>query len=391
MANASVRPGRSVLAVALIAFAAFVVVSVGAFRRDSVGSPTDPASGSGGYTLVAESVAPLMYDPATAQGRAAYGLDSPEIERSLQGVLIDRFRLRPGDDGSCLNLYRPEHPRILAPTPAFIARGGRFSFAETLAGGDAERANPWLLLNRDRGDGSIPAIVDATSLTYVFHKALGDEIAIERTGGPPARLLVVATLSHSIFQSDVIIADQHFVRLFPQNEGSRVWLVAAPPPRAAQLTHLLEERLSDFGLEVSDAAERLRAYQRVENTYLSTFQALGALGLVLGTFGLGAVLLRNTLERQREIALLQAVGYRRGDVRWLILSETTLLVSLGLALGVGCALVAVQPALTREGGSVPVVLIAAVLAAVTVAGLLSSLVAAGVALRLPLLASLKTE
>jgi len=391
MANASVRPGRSVLAVALIAFAAFVVVSVGAFRRDSVGSPTDPASGSGGYTLVAESVAPLMYDPATAQGRAAYGLDSPEIERSLQGVLIDRFRLRPGDDGSCLNLYRPEHPRILAPTPAFIARGGRFSFADTLAGGDAERANPWLLLNRDRGDGSIPAIVDATSLTYVFHKSLGDEIAIERTGGPPARLLVVATLSHSIFQSDVIIADQHFVRLFPQNEGSRVWLVAAPPPRAAQLTHLLEERLSDFGLEVSDAAERLRAYQRVENTYLSTFQALGALGLVLGTFGLGAVLLRNTLERQREIALLQAVGYRRGDVRWLILSETTLLVSLGLALGVGCALVAVQPALTREGGSVPVVLIAAVLAAVTVAGLLSSLVAAGVALRLPLLASLKTE
>jgi putative ABC transport system permease protein len=391
VASATVRPGRSVLSVALIAFAAFVIVSVGAFRREDTGVATDPASGSGGYTLIGESVAPLMYDPATPQGRASYGLDSPEIAPLLNGVSVDRFRLRPGDDGSCLNLYRPENPRILAPTPQFVSRGGRFTFAATLAQDDAERANPWLLLNRDPGNGSIPAIVDATSLTYVFHKSLGDEIAVERTGGPPMRLRVVATLSHSIFQSDVIIADQQFVRLFPQNEGTRVWLVGAPPARMAEIARLLEERLSDFGLEVSETAERLRTYQRVENTYLSTFQALGALGLVLGTFGLGAVLLRNILERQREIALLQAVGYSRGHVRWMILSETTLLVLLGLALGVACALVAVQPALMRQGGGVSVTLIGGVLVAVILAGLAASFVAASVALRLPLLASLKTE
>ena len=43
--NASVRPGRSVLSVALIAFAAFVVVSVGAFRREGGVSTSDPATG----------------------------------------------------------------------------------------------------------------------------------------------------------------------------------------------------------------------------------------------------------------------------------------------------------------------------------------------------------
>ena len=36
-----------------------------------------------------------------------------------------------------------------------------------------------------------------------------------------------------------------------------------------------------------------------------------ALGLVLGTIGLGAVLLRNVLERRGEIALLRAVGFRK--------------------------------------------------------------------------------
>jgi hypothetical protein len=32
---------------------------------------------------------------------------------------------------------------------------------------------------------------------------------------------------------------------------------------------------------------KLAAFHRVENTYLATFQALGALGLLLGTLGLG--------------------------------------------------------------------------------------------------------
>jgi putative ABC transport system permease protein len=391
LGNASVRPGRTVLSAALIAFATFVIVAVGAFRREDVASPTDPLSGTGGYTLIAEAVTPLMYDPMLPAGRNTYGLDSPELQPILQDLTIDRFRLRPGDDGSCLNLYRPENPRLLAPTPQFVQRGGRFAFAGSLARSEAERANPWLLLNRDTGDGSVPAIVDATSLAYVFHKALGDDIMIARSEGAPVRLRVVATLSHSIFQSEVLVAEQQFVRLFPQNEGYRVWLVATPATRAGSIATLLEQRLSDFGVEVSATADRLLAYQRVENTYLSTFQALGALGLVLGTLGVGAVLLRNILERQREVALLQAVGYGARDVRLMIVSETGLLVSIGLLMGILCALLAVQPALARQGGGLPLAPIGGVVAAVSAAGLVSSLVAAGVALRLPLIASLRAE
>ena len=91
----------------------------------------------------------------------------------------------------------------------------------------------------------------------------------------------------------------------------------APAGREAAITEALEIELSDFGLEVDRPVERLRAYQQVENTYLSTFQALGALGLLLGTFGLGAVLVRNVLERRREVALLQAVGFERATSgRW---------------------------------------------------------------------------
>ena len=77
----------------------------------------------------------------------------------------------------------------------------------------------------------------------------------------------------------------------------------------------LEKDLETFGFDAVTAAERLEAFHRVENTYLSTFQSLGGLGLISGTIGLAAVMFRNVLERRRELALLRAVGYNAGVSR----------------------------------------------------------------------------
>ena len=65
----------------------------------------------------------------------------------------------------------------------------------------------------------MPAIVDATSLQYVFHAALGDDFVVPGTGGEPVRLRVVATLSHSVFQSEILIGDAAFVRLYPRRKA----------------------------------------------------------------------------------------------------------------------------------------------------------------------------
>ena len=97
------------------------------------------------------------------------------------------------------------------------------------------------------------------------------------------------------------------------------------------MTELLESRLSDFGVDVASTAERLAGFHRVEYTYLSTFQMLGGLGLVLGTLGLGAILLRNVLERRRELALLRALGYTQSDFLTMVVAENVLLLVGGLA------------------------------------------------------------
>ena len=116
----------------------------------------------------------------------------------------------------------------------------------------------------------------------------------------------------------------------------------------------LEDGLADYGFDAQSTGARLASYHRVENTYLSTFQALGGLGLLLGTLGLGAILLRNVLERRRELALLQAVGYEGRTLGLMVVAESVVLMTAGIATGTLSALVAVAPALSARATSLPI-------------------------------------
>jgi hypothetical protein len=386
--HTAARPTRSVLSLALIAFACFVLVSVGAFRKDSTGLSLEKTSGTGGYPLMAEAVAPLMFDPNTADGRDGLGID--RADPLLTGTAITRFRLRPGDETSCLTLYKPANPRIIAPESRFYGEP-RFSFAASLAATAEEQANPWRLLLRKFNDGAIPAIADQTTLMYVLHLGIGDDFILNPGAPAPTRLRIVGALADSVLQSELIIGEADFVRLFPRDEGYRVWLIDTPPAHAGEVTTHLEDRLSDFGLDVRDTRERWASYHEVENTYLATFQALGSLGLLLGTVGLGAVLARNVLERKREIGLLKAVGFSHADVRGMVLSESLALVGGGLLLGAVSAIVAVLPALRERAQSMPIGALVVLLAAVAITGVLASLFAVRIANRTPVLAALKSE
>jgi ABC-type antimicrobial peptide transport system permease subunit len=260
-----------------------------------------------------------------------------------------------------------------------------------MADTEAEEANPWRLLDRVFDDGAVPAIADATSLAYALHLSVGDDFILNPDSDNPIRLRFVAALTDSIFQSELIIGEQHFVRLFPAHEGYRFFLVDAPADQTAEVTAALEDRLADYGFDVTSAPERLAAFHRVENTYLATFQTLGALGLLLGTLGLGTVLVRNVLERRRELALLRAVGYSTGHVSLMVLVENGLLLFGGLGAGTVCALVAIAPAWIERGGQFPIMSLGGLLLAVALAGVVSSLVATMVAVRSPLLAALRSE
>ncbi len=366
---------RSVLAAALVACAAFMIVTVALNRHDMGAQEPTFESGDGGFHLVADSDLPLFGDR----------LDAFAADRS-EGMRIFPLRRNTGEDASCLNLYRPTQPALLGAPPQLVQRGG-FAFQQTFAKTEAERKNPWLLLDKDFG-GAIPVFGDANSATWILHLGLGEELTVRDSQGQERRLLLVGLLARSIFQSELILSEGNFLELFADHSGYQTLLVESD---AAEAAAALENEFADEGLDAIRTADRLAGYLVVENTYLNTFRTLGGLGLLLGTLGLAVVMVRSALERRGELALLQALGFAPSAVARLLFAENSFLLVFGVVSGTGAALLAVAPHLASGLADPPWLPLALTLGAIVGLGLAAGAGAAAVSLRGPLLASLRRE
>ena len=374
MRGAARLPGRSLATVGVLASGVFMIVSVSAFRHDPHAHTLERSAGTGGFALFAQATLPVYEDLNNPEARAAFGLG----EEVMRTVSLVGMRVRDGDDASCLNLNRAQEPRLLAVRPEEFQRRGAF-------GGE------WQLLDQPQADGAVPAIGDEATVRWALGKKVGDTIAYVDERGNSFHLRIVAIIPNSILQGSLVISDRNFVERFPSTGGYRVLLVDAPPENSTAVADELSRALRDRGLAVVPAWRRLADFQEVENTYIAIFQALGGLGLLLGSLGLGIVVLRNVLERRSELALLQAVGFRRGELERLVLSEHWLLIVLGLATGVAAAVLAVLPALLSPGTQPPWAIIVPVLALLAAGGGLWTWLATLVALRGELLPALRNE
>jgi hypothetical protein len=388
MRNAARHTARSVLSAGLIAFAAFTLVTVASLKQGEPRNTHEPTSGAGGYRLILQSGIPLTGDLSTRSGRELVGVSEPESEL-WNWVSFVSMRSWAGQDVSCLNLTKPDSPTILAvPDPA--GWKGRFEFARTIRDAD----NPWELLNDDTGDPSVvPVIADNETAQYILKLGLGEtlEKPLIDQRGVPRKLKLVATISHSIFQSELLMSEANFLRLFPAQSGFGTVLIDAPAEIAPDVQKRLNTDLEGYAVAVDTTAARLATYAQVANTYLSTFQTLGSLGLMLGAVGLAVVLLRGLVERRAELALLAAIGFAPAARVKLVLAENAFLLVLGLMIGAGCALVGILPTLTTAARSVNLAGLAATLGGVLVIGLLGLAVAVWIGQRRITAADLRAE
>ena len=175
------------------------------------------------------------------------------------------FRLRPGDDASCLNLYQPRNPRILAPPAAFL-RSAHFTFQDAIE----KTANPWLLLECQRRTARSRRSPTPTRLTYALHLKLGEEFTLNGTRYPHRGRAAGQPVSRRAADlGEQLPAPVSRCRGFPLLPAAR---------RTASACRPLEAALSDYGFDIQPSAARLAELPQVENTYLSTFRSLGALG-----------------------------------------------------------------------------------------------------------------
>ncbi len=409
--NATRRRGRSLAVVALLACAAFLVFAIGANRQDPLADAAKRSSGTGGFAFYGETALPVFDDLNSPEGRKAFALDG----KVMRDVKVVPLRVHEGDDASCLNLNRAQQPRLLGVNPQELASRNAFTFVKTAEATD----KPWLLLEKGLGEGIVPAIGDDATITWGLAKSVGDEVQYTDGHGQTRTVRIVGVIANSILQGSLLIAEDQFIRLFPSDEGYRAFLVDCPMPESfrARLAGVIDHRgrvvpddpnlvklvrfdaarrsltsaLEDVGLEIVPAYQRLAEFGTVENTYLSIFQALGGLAMLLGSVGLGVVVLRNVMERRNELALLRAVGFRKRALVWLVLSEHWGLLAIGLLVGTASAVIAVLPALRSPGADVPYLSLGLTLMAVAASGLVWTWLAAVAALRGPLLNALRNE
>ncbi|TWT39571.1 FtsX-like permease family protein [Blastopirellula retiformator] len=393
LSNAARNPGRSTLTIGLVGAASFLIVAISSFRL----APTD--KGAGGMDLIAESSQPVFHDLNTADGRYDQGFresDEPLLAKST----ILALRVQPGDDASCLNLYQSNSPRVLGATPQFVERYSQegvtsFDWAGSAAETPEQKANPWLTLEKE-ADGDllpIPCVIDKNTAMYALHLYGGVGEVFETTDpdGRVTKYQVAGLLANSILQGSLIVSEANLLARFPDTSGYRMFLVETPSGETEDVASIFEDRLSEEGFDTTDAKARLVDLLAVQNTYLSTFQSLGALGLLLGTFGLATVQARSVIERRGELALLQAAGFRRNRLVALVLMENGVLLIAGLGTGIAAALVAVLPHMLFGAAGVPWLTLATMLGIIFVVGLIAGLWTARASLRTPLIPALRGE
>jgi putative ABC transport system permease protein len=385
--NVRRRPGRSLLTIGLVSAASFLLLATSAFRLP----PTK--AGTGGFDLVAQSDLPLHYDLATEEGRAELGV-SRDADTALADASVYGFRVHDGEDASCRNLYQTRQPRVLGVTPAFVAMTKeqpehRFEWAEVAF---KFGFHPWLVLDGpDEPQRPVPVVLDFNTAVYSLklYGGVGSTFKMQDETGRTFTAEVAGLLKNSVLQGDVLMGEADFLRLYPSASGYRYFLIAGKDPD--KLAGLLEDALADYGFDAQSAALKLADFLGVQNTYLSTFQALGGLGLALGAIGLAVAQFRNLLERRGELALMRAAGFTKDRLRRLVLLENLTLLATGLAAGAIAAAATLGP-LAAAGDARPPWLSAAALIAATIAiGLVAARIAARNALAAPLTSALRGE
>lgn len=335
--NIARRPTRSLVVVGSLAAGLFLVVSVTAFQKHGGGDWQKRSSPSGGFAFWIETTSPVHRSSASDSTADILNLGN---DRAKLGDILP-FRIGTGDDASCFNLNSVARPRLLATDTRALQQRGSFTIKSTAPGIDPS----WKSLRE--GD-SLRAFIDETTLMWVLKKKPGDRIDYTDEQGNTFSVEIAGTLTGSVFQGSFIVDEQRYLERFPSTGGYQLFL-AETSHDLTETRAILQRTLTDLGATVTTTTERLAAFNSVENTYISIFNVLGGLGVILGAAGLGIVTARNLAERQHEFTQLHQIGISRKIIRSLIVRETGQFILWAIGIGLLAAIISILPALSTTG------------------------------------------
>lgn len=120
--------------------------------------------------------------------------------------------------------------------------------------------------------------------------------------------------------------------LLGQSSYSAIFLDVRAPEFVDQVVDRLEEMFGE-NVEVITSKQILDIVQSITNVLTLFLGGIAGVSLIVAGIGIANIMFVSVMERTREIGVLKALGFKRGDILWLFLSEALLTGVIGGILG----------------------------------------------------------
>ena len=226
---------------------------------------------------------------------------------------------------------------------------------------------------------------------------VGDAIDVVLPDGDVRSFPVAATLRARIdsLSLGVLVSEEAFLDLAGEQPVNLVY-VRTEPGAAEQVGLALDELLADYtGVQVVPGNFLGQIVGQVLDFLIGAVNALLGISVVVALIGIVNTTTLSIHERRQELGVVRALGTTRSQVARTVQFESVLVAALGTAVGVGCGvLVGWVLVGSLGGGSVPLALNWARLAAIVgvglLVGVLASVLPARRAVRVEVLEAIRT-
>lgn len=294
-----------------LAVGVFTVFAVGLNRPDFSRSVED-ASITGGYNLWCDSRIPMEYDLNNMHVRKKLSLqDIPDSASFMQCLKNTQ------DEASCLNLNKVSTPTVLGIDTNELAEHFQLD----------------VNLLQKTSEGVYPILMDQESLIWSMMKSVGDTLQYRNGEGQNIQLLIAGSYPTGIFHGSALMDRNLFRELWPDESGSRLFLVRCGEENQTEVKDLLETALNEYGLQVCTTTERFELFFTVTDTYLTIFLTMGGLGLLIGVISLVVVMRKILVSRRAEIKMLFTLGYSEEMVYRMLFCESLLVPVVAIIIG----------------------------------------------------------
>ncbi len=161
------------------------------------------------------------------------------------------------------------------------------------------------------------------------------------TGGKPVKLSILgiidgrSELDAGIYVSRTTAAALAITLPTP----SSYFFAVRPGLRVQDVLQGLEVSFADQGLVVSDLQGTFRLISAFRLLLIRVIQGFLGLGLLAGIAALGLLGIQAVLERRQQLGMLRALGFTRTQTRATLACESTVVATLGIAVGLGLGLI----------------------------------------------------